>query len=116
MRLEHGLPEKTVSKCCEALAQFPAVESAVLFGSRAKGTHRHGSDIDLALTGPGLDWRTLGRIDDALDDLLLPYRFSLVLADERLDASVAAHISRVGLPFYEKYPGRIRNPETANAR
>lgn len=115
VKLEHGLPAKTVSKCREVLVRFPAVDSAVLFGSRAKGTHRPGSDIDLALTGQDLDWRTLTRIDDALDDLLLPYRFSLVLADERLDADVAAHIARVGRPFYEKSPDRIRNAETANA-
>lgn len=86
------------------LAGFPAVERAVLFGSRAKAAHKRGSDIDLALVGDALDWRALGRIEDALDDLLLPYRFSLVIYNKKLDSSVAAHIRRVGVSFYEKVP------------
>jgi hypothetical protein len=71
---------------------------AVLFGSRAKA----GSDIDLALTGTTLHWRVLGRMEDALDDLLLPHRFSLVIQNEDLDAAVAAHIQRVGVPFFQR--------------
>jgi len=100
--VNHGLGEKTVSRINDVLAQFPEVESAVLFGSRAKGIHRRGSDIDLALTGQNLDWRLPGRIDDALDDLLLPYRFSLILWNDRMDPEVAAHIRRVGVPLYHR--------------
>jgi methylase of polypeptide subunit release factors len=61
-----------------------------------------GSDIDLALYGEGLDWRVLGRIEDELDDLLLPYNFSLLRHDSRTDPEVAAHIARVGFPFYHR--------------
>lgn len=84
------------------LVRFPEVERALLFGSRAKGTHKPGSDIDLALIGQGLDWRKLGQIDDALDDLLLPYRFSLVELSERTDADLAAQIHRLGQAFYNR--------------
>jgi uncharacterized protein len=105
----HGLSERTVSQIQGVLARFPQVSGAVLFGSRAKGVSKRGSDIDLALSGEGLDWRILGRIEDALDDVLLPYSFSLLRHDERTDPEVAAHIERVGLPFYqreEKAPAR----------
>jgi predicted nucleotidyltransferase len=102
--LEHGLSEQTVAKIRRVLAAFPQVERAVLFGSRAKRTHKPGSDIDLALAGRDLDWRVLGRIDDALDDLLLPYSFSLIVSDSKTDADVAAHIARVGVPLYEQAP------------
>jgi uncharacterized protein len=80
------------------LARVPSLERAVLFGSRAKGTHRPGSDFDLALVGAGLDWRTVDRVYDDLDDLLLPQRFSLVVLDDSADADVAAHIRRLGIP------------------
>ena len=96
----HGLNERTVAQIQGVLRRFPEVESAVLFGSRAKGMQKPGSDIDLALYGQGLDWRVLGRIEDALDDLLLPYSFSLLHHHERTDPEVAAHIARVRLPFY----------------
>lgn len=98
----HGLSRQTVERIQEVLTHHPEVGSAVLFGSRAKGTARPGSDIDLALYGEGLNWRVLGRIEDELDDLLLPYSFSLLHHDRQTDSEVAAHIARVGLPFYQR--------------
>lgn len=98
----HGLSRQTVEKIQEVLAHFPEVAKAVLFGSRAKGAARPGSDIDLALYGEGLNWRVLGRIEDELDDLLLPYTFSLLHHNARTDSELAAHIIRVGLPFYQR--------------
>lgn len=100
--MNHGLSVKTVAQINRVLRQFPEVEAAVLFGSRAKGVQRVGSDIDLALTGKNLDWRLPGRVDDALDDLLLPYTFSIVLLNEKTDPEVAAHIGRVGLALYRR--------------
>ena len=104
MNSQHGLTEKTVLQITGVLTRFPSVERAVLFGSRAKGTHKRGSDIDLALVGVDLNWRMLGKIDDALEDLLLPYRVGLVIYGKNLDPAVAAHIGRVGVPFFERKP------------
>lgn len=101
MTARHGLSAKTLAQIAGVLAHFPEVERVVLFGSRAKGTHRRGSDIDLALAGARVDWHTVGRIDSALDDLPTPYGFSLVILNDRLDAEVAAHIQRVGVPLFE---------------
>lgn len=98
-----GLPAATVQEITEILARHPAVDRAVLFGSRAKGVHRPGSDIDLALIGgAGLDALTLGQIEEALDDSYLPYRFSLLILTRQTDPDIAAHIARVGQPFYER--------------
>jgi predicted nucleotidyltransferase len=98
----HGLTAKTITRVTGVLERYPAVEKAVLFGSRAKSTHKPGSDIDLALVGPALDWRTVGRIYDALDDLLLPYRFSVIIYGPNTDPEVAAHIKRVGLLLLDR--------------
>ena len=102
MNPRHGLTEKTVARIAGVLVGFPNVEKALLFGSRAKATHKRGSDIDLALVGTALDWRTVGKIYDALDDLLLPHRFSLIVYDGKTDPDVAAHISRVGIPLFQR--------------
>jgi predicted nucleotidyltransferase len=99
---EHGLSRQVVESIQDVLAHSPEVAKAVLFGSRAKGTARPGSDIDLALQGEGLDWRVLGRIEVELDDLLLPYTFSLLHHNARTDSEVASHIARVGVPFYQR--------------
>jgi predicted nucleotidyltransferase len=102
LKATHGLSEETMGQIIEVLAHFPQVEKAELFGSRAKRTHKFGSDVDLALTGSQLDWRTLGRIYTAFDDSKLPYQFSLVLLNGRTDPDVAAHIKRVGVPIYRR--------------
>jgi predicted nucleotidyltransferase len=98
----HGLPASTVEKIAAVLARFPEVDRVVLFGSRAKGTHKRGSDIDLALVGEHLDWRLIGRIYETLDDLLLPFRFSLVPYGADTDPDVADHIARVGITLFER--------------
>jgi len=102
MTANHGLSDVTVKTIREVLAAFPAVNEAILFGSRAKQMYKRGSDIDLALVGPNLDWRIIGRIDDMLDDLLLPYRFSLIVWNHETDPEVAAHIRRVGIPLFQR--------------
>ena len=104
MNPKHGLSDKTASQIAGVLERFSVVERAILFGSRAKGVQRRGSDIDLALEGIGLTWRVLGKIENELDDLLLPYKFSLIIYDEKTDSAVAAHIQRVGCTFYEREP------------
>ena len=98
----HGLSAATLEKVRAVLERFPEVERAVLFGSRAKGTHKPGSDIDLALEGAALDWRVVGRLYTALDDLLLPYTFSLIVHDQATDPEVTAHIARVGISIFER--------------
>lgn len=55
-----GLPDKTLATIRHILAECTAVEKAILYGSRAKGNYRLGSDIDLALIGDRLDLNTLG--------------------------------------------------------
>jgi uncharacterized protein len=100
----HGLSDEAVAKIRGVFSHFPEVEKAVLYGSRAKGNAKPGSDIDLTLFGSRLDQAIVGRIDDELDDLLLPYRFDLSLFAHITHADLLQHIQRVGVAFYEKMP------------
>ena len=72
-----GLSANTLAQICTTLARFSQVEKGVLYGSRAKGNFKPGSDIDLTLRGDGLTLSLLGDIDMALDDFLLPYEIGL---------------------------------------
>ena len=65
--MKHGLKETTIQKICAVLAHYPQVEQAVLYGSRAKGNYKNGSDIDLTLRG-GADL-TLNVVYKILSDL-----------------------------------------------
>ncbi|MBW2701435.1 MAG: nucleotidyltransferase domain-containing protein [Deltaproteobacteria bacterium] len=97
-----GLSQNTIDKIRGVFARFPAIDKAVLYGSRAKGNHKVGSDIDLTLHGSALDPDQRSQIALALDDLLLPYTIDLSIFTEIDNAELRAHIERVGLVFYER--------------
>ena len=107
--MNHGLPADAVERIQQVLGRYPAVEQAVLYGSRAKGTYRPGSDIDLTLSGDGLDHSLLTRIDHELDDLLLPWRIDLSLMSSLAHPPLLDHIRRAGVVFFER---RAAPPET----
>lgn len=99
---EFGLPETTTRTIRRILAEVPAVEKAVIHGSRAKGNYRPGSDIDLTLFGAGLDLDVLGKIAARLDEAPIPYQVDLSIFDRLDHAELRAHIERVGRVFYER--------------
>ena len=98
---EFGLPPATLEAIRRILAEVPAVKKAVIYGSRAKGTYRPGSDIDLTLFGDGLDLDILGRIASRLHESPIPYQVDLSIFELIDHAGLRDHIQRVGQPFYE---------------
>jgi predicted nucleotidyltransferase len=100
--MNHGLTTTTVERLQSVLAHYREVDQAVLYGSRAKGTYRPGSDIDLTLCGGELNHTLLTRIDNELDDLLLPYQIDLSLMSSLSHPALLDHIRRVGVVLYEK--------------
>ena len=97
-----GLSAATLEQIRTTLARLPQVEKGVLYGSRAEGNFKPGSDIDLTLRGDGLTMSLLGDIDAALDDLLLPYEIDLSIYEQLDHAELVAHIDRVGRVIYQK--------------
>jgi predicted nucleotidyltransferase len=90
-----GLPPEASARLLAVLSAEPAVQEAWLYGSRAMGRHRPGSDIDLTLVAPGLSHHDRLRLMAALDDLLLPWSIDLSLQHE-LPESLRQHVTRVG--------------------
>ncbi|MBI5877284.1 MAG: nucleotidyltransferase domain-containing protein [Chloroflexi bacterium] len=112
--MKYGLKETTILKVCALLTRFPQVDKAVLYGSRAKGNYKGGSDIDLTLCGGAdLTLRVLYRIMDELDDLLLPYTIDLSIYTNISDPDLIEHIQRVGMTFYAKAPAYSKPVGTA---
>lgn len=100
-----GLSATTVKKICGIFSLHPLVQKAVLYGSRAKGNYKNGSDIDLTLFGMGLGVDELLTISDELDELLLPYSIDLSIFENIDNPSLRDHIERIGVPFYERGAG-----------
>ncbi len=99
--MNFGLNDRTIEQLQAVFARYPQVEKAILYGSRAKGNYRKGSDIDLTLCGGSdLNMTVLYQIIDEIDDLLLPYIVDLSIYDHIEDPDVLDHIRRVGVLFY----------------
>ncbi len=103
MTLRFGLKQNTIQKIRAVFARYPQVEKAVLYGSRAKGDYKNGSDIDLTLYGrTDLTLKVLYKIMNEIDDLLLPYTIDLSIFRNITDTDVVDHIRCGGVTFYKK--------------
>lgn len=100
--MKFGLKEKTITSINSVFSKYPQIEKAILYGSRAKGHHKPGSDIDLTLQGHDLNLSVIYKIELELDDLLLPYTFDICLFNHISNPELIDHIHRIGVCFYDK--------------
>lgn len=100
--LRFGLTEDTVSKINSVFAAVPEIEQVILYGSRAKGNFRNGSDIDLTIKADAVTHSQLLWIENQLDDLLLPYTIDLSLLHQINNPDLLEHIHRVGAVLYQR--------------
>ena len=98
----YGLKETAVEQIQKVLSDYPDVQEAVLYGSRAMGNYEPGSDIDLTLKGPALTLKQLNAIEVEMDDLLLPYELDLSIYHQIDNPDLLEHIKRVGVVFYTR--------------
>lgn len=101
--MHFGISEKSYRLICDAFAQFPELEKVFIFGSRAKGNYRPGSDIDLAIEGKLCTKKTAYKLSVLLNEKLpIPYHVDVVCLNELDQNSLKEHIQRVGVPFLKK--------------
>jgi len=91
-----GLPDKLIEDIINILKNHPQVEEAIIYGSRAKGNYREGSDIDLVLKGERLTEDTRKKIFWEIDKLNSPYTVDLSVYHEITSSELIQHIDRVG--------------------
>lgn len=96
-----GLDEKTISLITNVLQHYDCIDHAKLFGSRARETHRHNSDIDIVLFGAVND-DTRGHIKAELDALPTAYMFDVVVYPDINQQQLKTQIDRYGKPLYAK--------------
>ena len=102
--MQYGLNQDIVARVNKIFMQYEQVKEVLLYGSRAKGIFRPGSDIDLTLKGDDLNLKLLNKIGLDLDELLLPYIFDISIYSYITNKDLIDHIERVGLVFYRKTP------------
>jgi predicted nucleotidyltransferase len=97
-----GLKDQDIEEIHAVLRQFPEIESALIFGSRAKGNYRNGSDVDIALKGERVTFGMAVHVAGILnEDTLMPYHFDVLDFNSITNAGLSAHINRVGVVFFD---------------
>lgn len=97
----YGLSDRTLSTLEGIFRKYPGIKQVILYGSRAKGNYREGSDIDLTLkTDDTFTFTELLRIAGDFDDSDIPYLVDVSLYQTISNPDLRAHIDRVGRVLY----------------
>lgn len=103
--MTYGLSQKDINEIISILQQFPEVEQAFIFGSRAKGNFKLGSDVDIALQGDNVTHDTVSKILTILnEESFLPYFVDIVHFETIVDRDLKEQIKRTGQCFYQSAP------------
>lgn len=97
-----GLSDATLATVQAILESCPAVETAIVYGSRAKGNFSMGSDIDLTLVGAALTQDMLSHLVGQFEESNLPYQVDLSILRDIDNPSLRVHIERVGKVLYQR--------------
>jgi uncharacterized protein len=100
--MEYGIPADDIKCIKDVFAGFPVVKQVLLFGSRAMGNYKPGSDIDLAVIGDAITFDDMLDINDRLEQLGLLYRFDIQNMESIRDPDLKEHIQRVCKVFYSR--------------
>ncbi len=96
-----GLKSRDIEKIQNILAHYPEIEKVIIYGSRAKGNYKVGSDIDLTVIG-NLEFRILMKLENDLEELLLPYKMDISVFHKINNPDLIEHIKKFGKVFYQK--------------
>ncbi len=100
--MRFGLKIEVIEQIQAVLRKYKQVEKAIVYGSRAKGNFRNGSDIDLTLVGKDLTLEIQYKIMEDLEELFLPYIIDLSIFHQISNPDLVEHIERVGIVFFER--------------
>jgi len=99
--MKFGLSEHDIDLIIQTIELFSEVKEVIIFGSRAMGSYKPASDLDLALKG-SITLDILAGLKTKLDEEIpLPYMFDLVDYD-KTSKELKEHIDKFGQTFYRR--------------
>ena len=94
---QFGLKKEDIEAIISILKTKEDVEQAILFGSRAKGNYKAGSDVDIALKGENINSDTITQIRYLLnEETIMPYKFDVFNYNTISNKALVDYINRVG--------------------
>ena len=101
--MNFGISDKSYRFIMEALESFPEIGEVLIFGSRAMGNFKPGSDIDLALKGESVTSQTAIDLASRLNEALpIPYLCDVVSYDALDSPELKKHIDQHGVRFFHR--------------
>ena len=101
--MSYGLTNKDLDLICSAIESRHEIQEAVLFGSRAMGNYKRGSDVDLAIKGTHVGLRTVSDLSACLNEKLpLPYQFDVVGYATIDTPALTKHIDTFGKILFQR--------------
>ena len=99
-RNNFGLTERDMKTIFNIFQKYPEIKEVLIFGSRAKGNWKTGSDLDLAILNSAVSFKMLLALKSDFAESNLPYKIDLVNLSQLKNNDLIEHIKRVGLLFY----------------
>lgn len=97
-----GLKDSDIELILAVLRRYPDVEEAVIYGSRAMGNYKPGSDIDIALKGSLQPETCINISVECNERLPLPYKFDIVAYSAITHPPLIEHIDHHGKTIYKR--------------
>lgn len=99
MQKKFGLDLAIIHKMNAVFSAHDHIEKVILYGSRALGNFKNGSDIDITLVAPKMNLSELLQIEIAIDDLMIPHKVDLSLRHTIENKNLLEHIEKFGKNF-----------------
>lgn len=101
MNNSFGISDRSYSYIISYLKKQPQVEEVILFGSRAKGNYKKGSDIDLAIKGKACTPELAVDIESFINEVMtIPYNVDVVDYNSLKKKELKEHIDRFGILLF----------------
>jgi predicted nucleotidyltransferase len=105
--MNFGLRMEDLDYIKAVISGYPEIEKAAIFGSRAKGRFKPGSDVDLAVWGDGIDATTIAHLHALLEEEgPLPYFFDVVDYTHLDHGALREQIDRTGKLIFRREDAR----------
>jgi len=102
--MQYGLSDYTLATLKGIFSKYQSIKEVILYGSRAMGNYKNGSDIDISLkTDSSFDFDKLLLISRDFYDSDMPYLVDVSIYDKINSENLLAHIERHGKVLYSTH-------------
>ena len=101
--MNYGIADKSYEMILKTISSFNDIDEAILFGSRAMGNAKNGSDIDISLKGENINLEMIVHLSSLLNEQLpLPYYFDILDYNKISNMNLKKIIDSDGKTIYKR--------------